>query len=114
MGYKGRLKFAGQQMLFKELQRLVAFRCYEKVLTDGHSKDKETLQESAGRLYYGGHHPLENDRAKIGFAQQLCNAAPMFAAWFEDQTEIAVGKVVKVMNDCFTCRPRLKIPLDRS
>lgn len=112
LGYKGRLKFSGQQVMFKELQRLVAFRCYEKVLTDGDTKDNDSLQESAGKLYYGGHHPLENDRTRIGFAQQLCNAAPMFAALFEDHTDFAGGKVVKVMKDCFTCRPRVKIHVD--
>ena len=75
---QGRIAFKGKATLMKELQRTIAFRCYNDLLTSGGSKSQKELKSIAHRKYFGN----PNDTDSLGYAAQLNSGVNSFAVLF--------------------------------
>jgi hypothetical protein len=95
----GRIQFVGKSALMKELQRTVAFRAYNSILTSGNSKSAKELQSKVHTLYFGN--PRDED--SMGYAEQLCNGMSSFSAMFEKEEDLAKGTIKLVMKNVYHC-----------
>lgn len=85
----------------KELQRTVAFRAYNSVLTSGNSKSVKELQAKAHALYFGN--PRDED--SMGYAEQLCCGMSSFSAMFDKEEDLVKGTIKLVMKKVYHCLP---------
>jgi hypothetical protein len=108
-----KILFVGKTTLMKELQRTVAFRAYNSVLTSGNSKGAKALQANAHQLYFGN----ENDEDSLGYAEQLVEGMNAFAPLFEKEEDIAKGTITLTLKKIFHCLPDKiivsKVPKDK-
>lgn len=108
-----KIQFVGKTALMKELQRTVAFRAYNSVLTSGNSKGAKALQANAHQLYFGN----ENDEDSLGYAEQLVEGMGAFAPLFEKEEDIAKGTITLTLKKIFHCLPDKiivsKVPKDK-
>ncbi|KAG7355769.1 hypothetical protein IV203_000455 [Nitzschia inconspicua] len=85
-----RIQFKGKSAIMKELQRTIAFRCYNHVvLTSGNCKGTKKLQAKVHELYFGR---SNNDDDNIGFSYQQCMDGTMAFASLYDRTQQDVAR----------------------
>lgn len=95
----GKIQFKGKSVIMKELQRCIAFRCYNEVLTSGNSKSNKELQTKMHSLYFG----KANDEDNVSYSQQMLLGSQTFKPLFEVATDVARGTTTLVMKSCFHC-----------
>lgn len=85
--------------MMKELQRCVAFRCYNDILVSGTSKGAKELQSKAYTLYFGNCH----DEESVGYYKQLLMGSQAFAPMYELSEDIAKGTTTKTLKKVLHC-----------
>jgi hypothetical protein len=92
-----KIQFVGKTVLMKQIQRTVAFRAYNSVLSSGSSKGGRALQSKAHALYFG--YPKDED--SLGLAQQFVRGMNAFSPLFDREENIAERTTTKI----FHCSP---------
>ncbi|KAG7361458.1 hypothetical protein IV203_036559 [Nitzschia inconspicua] len=83
-----RIHFKGKSAIMKEMQRTIAFRCYNHVvLTSGNCKGTKKLQAKVHELYFG----RNNDDDNIGFYQQCMDGTMAFASLYDRTQDVTRG-----------------------
>jgi hypothetical protein len=77
--------FAGKGALMKELQRTIAFKAYNTILSSG-----ITLHKQLYDLYFGD----DKNEDSVGYAEQLLRGFGPFSAMFDREEELGRGEVV--------------------
>lgn len=94
-----KIQFSGNQLLMKELQRTVAFRAYNTLLTSGASQTVKSLQSNIHKLYFGD----DSDPDSIGFCDQLLKGCSAFAPLFDRIKGSDTNEVQLLMKNRFHC-----------
>jgi hypothetical protein len=100
----GKIQFVGKTALMKELQRTIAFRAYNSLLSSGDSKSAKELQAKTHTLYFGN--PRDED--SMGYAEQLCCGMGCFSAMFDKEEDLAKGTIKLVAEGVLEKRKRSK------
>ena len=74
-----KIVFAGKGALMKELQRTIAFKAYNTILTSGITNTGKILHKQLYDLYFGD----DNNEDSVGYAEQLLRGFGPFSAMFD-------------------------------
>lgn len=91
--------FAGKSALMKELQRTIAFKAYNSILSSGITSTGKVLHKQLYDLYFGD----EANEDSVGYAEQLLRGFGSFSAMFDREEELGQGEIILKLKKCFHC-----------
>ncbi|KAG7338523.1 hypothetical protein IV203_014009 [Nitzschia inconspicua] len=99
----GKIEFEAGFFILKEIQRVIAFRAYESVVTMGDSFSQKQLEQMAFEKYHG----IGGD--SIGLAEKFMKGIEMFEGIYEDAVNDMTGQNERVLKFLLHCKEGKKI-----